>query len=63
MTDDARNQRPKGHERAPASTSTTGAGGGLGLEIMDGGTIQFRIASAALAAGDWGASMAYADSC
>lgn len=40
-----------------------GPGGGLGLEVMDGGTIQFRIAPAALAAGDWGAAMAYADSC
>lgn len=40
-----------------------GAGGGLGLQIMDGGTIQFRVAPAALAAGDWSAAMAYADSC
>ena len=34
----------------------------LGFEFLDGGTIQFRIASSALAAGDWSAATAEADS-
>ncbi|WP_148261143.1 DUF1963 domain-containing protein [Conexibacter woesei] len=37
--------------------------GGLDFNFMDAGSIQFRIPHTALAAGDWSAVFAYADSC
>lgn len=37
--------------------------GDLDFDYMDAGAIQFRIPRAALAAGDWSAVVAYADSC